>query len=213
MYWFILFRTFLDLHTIAIWSPTTLSKTLNHMDKIIQPISIELLSAFPLPRTLEALPPQILKDFAAQYDLVKGYVKLLPQYQDFESELHSIVQTQIKTLNEVIVLLDKYNENSAAITDNLRKMDELYKEFLNYETYQYQLMSSNFNQNFLKLKFAKLVNASDSESIDMVKLFNSDLEDKNLSAFLQLFRQKRKLYHLLKEKLNRWDEERISGLI
>lgn len=189
------------------------TQSLNHMDRTILPISIELLSAFPLPRTLEALPPQILRDFAAQYDLVKGYVKLLPQYQDFESELHNVVQSQIKTLNDVIILLDQYNENSAAITENLRKMDELYKEFLNYETYQYQLMSSNFNQNFLKLKFAKLVSASDAESIDTVKLFKAGLDDKNMTVFLQLFRQKRKLYHLLKEKLNRWDEERISGLI
>lgn len=183
------------------------------MDKIAQPLNIELLKAFPLPRTLEALPPHILQDFAKQYELVKGYVKLLPSYQQLETDLRTVVQAQVDTLNEVIGLLDEYRKNSNAISDNLKKMEQLYQEFLNYETYQYQLMSSNFNQNFLKLKFSKLASASNQESVDVVRSYRNDPEEKSLAAFLQQFRQSRKQYHLLKEKLNRWDEERISGLI
>lgn len=180
------------------------------MDQIAQPLNIELLRPFPLPRTLEALPAHILQELSSHYELVKGYTKLLQTYQDLETQLRSTVQTQISTLNKIIVLLDDYNENSAAISANIKKMELLYKEFMNYETYQYQLMSSNFNQNVLKLKYSKLVSASDAASLEVIKSHqNSD----NFSSLLQQFRQSRKEYHLLKEKLNRWDEERISGLI
>lgn len=181
------------------------------MDKTAQPLTIALLHAFPLPRTLEVLPPHVLQDFSRQYDLVKGYIKQLDAYTQTETNLRNIIHEQISTINKIIGLLDAYEKNSSAIASAISKMNELYKEFLNYETYQYQLLSSNFNQNFLKLKFSKLTSASDEESMNAVKEYRNsgDL----LLTFLQDFRQKRKLYHLLKEKLNRWDEERISGLI
>jgi len=142
---------------------------------------------------------------------VKGYIKQLDAYTQTETNLRNIIHEQISTINKIIGLLDAYEKNSSAIASAISKMNELYKEFLNYETYQYQLLSSNFNQNFLKLKFSKLTSASDEESMNAVKEYRNSGE--LLLNFLQDFRQKRKLYHLLKEKLNRWDEERISGLI
>lgn len=183
------------------------------MDQIAQPLNIELLQAFPLPRNLEILPPQVLHEFARLYELVKGYVKLVDSYHQLEAQLRDIIQAQIATINKVIALLDDYHANSDAIGANIKKMEALYQEFTNYETYQYQLMSSNFNQNFLKLRFAKLVTASDEASVSLVKDYKNSSEDRQLSTFLQEFRLARKNYHLLKEKQNRWDEERISGLI
>lgn len=181
------------------------------MDKIAQPINIELLNAFPLEKTLSVLPPHVLVEFSRLYDLVKGYVKQLPTYTQMEDNLRSIVQEQISTINKVIGLLEEYESNSVAIGAAISKMNELYKEFLNYETYQYQLMSSNFNQNFLKLKYSKLTAASEEDSMNTVKAYRDS--EGPLLSFLQDFRQKRKQYHLLREKMNRWEEERISGLI
>lgn len=183
------------------------------MEQIAQPLNIELLAAFPLPRTLEVLTPNVLEEFSRLYELVKGYVKLLPSYQQLEIDLRNIIEAQVVTINKIIDLLEDYNKNSAAINLNIKKMEELYKEFLNYETYQYQLMTSNFNQNFLKLKYSKLTASSDEDSMNIIRDYRSKSSDLSLPTFLQQFRQSRKQYHLLKEKLNRWDEERISGLI
>lgn len=181
------------------------------MDKIAHSINIELLEAFPLEKTLAVLPPNILVEFARHYELVKGYVKQLPAYTQMETNLRNVIQEQISTINKIIDLLKDYESNSAAISAAVAKMDALYKEFLDYETYQYQLMSSNFNQNFLKLKYSKLTASSDEASMNVLKEYRES--GGQLLTFLQDFRQKRKQYHLLKEKMNRWDEERISGLI
>lgn len=179
------------------------------MEQLEDPIAIEGLKPYPLARTLENLPPNLLEEFTQLYELVRGYTKSLQAYEKFEKHLVAIVEKQISTVNDIIVILQEYNGTSQAITGQIHTMEELYKEFINLETYQYQLLSSNFNQSFLKLKFSKLTSASDVASMELVHDHKKNPGD--LSTFLQDFKNKRKLYHLRQEKLNRWNEERISG--
>lgn len=73
-------------------------------------------------------------------------------------------------------------------------------------------MSSTFNEELLKHKFRKLIERNDEESRDLVKNINSsEVTDEQLVDTLELFKQSRKTYHFKKEKLNRWEEQRVSG--
>lgn len=80
------------------------------------------------------------------------------------------------------------------------------------------LSSSNFNQDNLKAKFKKLIEENNQESLDIVKNFNdrshgSEISDESFGTMIENFKNSRKLYHFRKEKLNRWEEERVSGFL
>lgn len=182
------------------------------MNQITKTLEIKELKPFPLDVSLGNLPSNLLQQFAELYELVKGYTRSLPAYQTFEADLIATIDAQISTINEIIALLEEYTAVSLTISGQVKTMEDIYKEFINLETYQYQLLSSNFNQNFLKLKFAKLTVASDADSVALVSDFRKS-PGKDLSSFLREFKDGRKLYHLRKEKLNRWNEERVGGFI
>lgn len=178
----------------------------------LRPTTIDELAPFPLPKQLENLPPQLLADFALLYELVRGFTLLLPQYREAEAKAVEEINQQVGMINEIIVLLEDYDGQSGRISQLLKTMDELYREFLNLETYQFQLLTSNFNQNFTRLKLTKLAAASDKEAVQLVRSHKS-ADESDLTALLLLFKEKRKQYHVRKEKLNRWEEDRVSGFI
>lgn len=179
---------------------------------LLRPVTIDTLAPFPLPKLLENLPPQLLADFSLLYELVRGFILLLPQYGEADARAVEAISQQVGLINEIIVVLQDYDTQSSRISLLLKTMDELYREFLNLETYQFQLLTSNFNQNFLRLKFTKLVGASDKEAMQLVRDRKTP-EDGELGPLLQQFKEKRKVYHVRREKLNRWDEDRVSGFI
>lgn len=179
---------------------------------LLQSTTIDTLTPFPLPKQLENLPPQLLADFSLLYELVRGFTLLLPQYAEAESKVVEAINVQVGVINEIIVLLEDYDSQSKQIAHLLKMMDELYREFLNLETYQFQLLTSNFNQNFLRLKLTKLATESDNEAAQLIRN-HKNANEADLTTLLQQFKEKRKHYHVRKEKLNRWEEDRVSGFI
>ena len=96
-----------------------------------------------------------------------------------------------------------------------KSINIIYQEFLNLETYQYQLLSNNFNQDILKLKFKKLLEKTNQDSLNIVKNYHEKGEstDDDFNNMIENFKESRKLYHSRKEKLYRWEEERVSGFV
>ena len=88
-------------------------------------------------------------------DLLQGYLKQLKAYQEKQleiidqlGELDNILENVIhkQLIKDYAALVDKINQQ-------IKSINIIYQEFLNLETYQYQLLSNNFNQDILKLKF------------------------------------------------------------
>lgn len=184
---------------------------------VVQPLTLQQLQPFPLPSQLNSLPPAIVQQFSELYELIRGYVKGLATYKKFELELVTRINEQIDRLNEILKLLENYRNVGDTIVEQINKINTLFNEFVSLETYQYQLLSSNFSQDFLKKKFVKLVEANNQESNQIITQFKSsgtgDLDNEEFRKFLADFKASRKTYHLRKEKLNRWNEERVSGFI
>lgn len=178
----------------------------------LQPLDIQRLKPFPLSRNLSVLPLQFLQEFLKLYDLVKGYAKSLTTYKEYDERLATTVNDLVEKLNGVIRLLEDYEKLGPTMAEQIKTIENLYEEFTSFEVFQYQLLSSNYNQNLLKLKFSKLTNQSDIASVSLVKDYRKNPEQ-DILYFLQDFKKSRKTYHVRKEKLNRWDEERISGFI
>lgn len=182
----------------------------------IQPLTLKTLEPFPLPKYLDSLPVSIIEQFIQLHSLVLGYIKQLPAYQKWNETILETLNWQITNLNEISSILKTYNGTGMLIKEKMAKLNSLYSEFINLETYQYQLLSSNFNQEFLKNKFHKVIVENDQESKKLVKEFKGSSSDDFENLFNNLikdFRSSRKTYHLRKEKLNRWNEERVSGFI
>ena len=185
------------------------------MDQI-QPLTLNELEPFPLPKYLDSLPVTIIEQFVEQHNLILGYIKQLPAYQKTNDTVIEALNWQITKLNEISSILETYTITGLRIKDQIAKLNSIYSEFINMETYQYQLLSSNFNPEFLKNKFHKVIMDNDRESKELVKKLkqgSSGVFVNSFDNFIKDFRSNRKAYHLRKEKLNRWNEERVSGFI
>lgn len=176
----------------------------------------ESLQALPLPKVLESLPINVLTEFAQLTDLVEGYMKGLPRYQEYCALLIKQLEEQIDKLKHINQDLTEYEATKEQIKEHINQLEALCQEFLNLQTYQYQLLTSNFNQNFLRQKLANMNQETDEKSRLIVRNLRTLLKedfDSSASDLLNEFRSSRKTYHLRKEKLYRWNEERVSGFI
>lgn len=178
-------------------------------------VTAEELKPFPLPQYLLVLPEIVLTEFSRLYDLVQGYIKSLPQFkQHFRVNVINELNVQVSQLNQCIDLLIQYNEISEKIKTRVDEVNGIYGEWINLETIQYQLLSSNFNQEVLKKRFEKLIAESEVKLVAEIKTFkNSGQSEADFNEFVENFRRERKVYHLRKEKFNRWNEERVTGFI
>lgn len=177
----------------------------------MEPLSVETLVPLKVPRQLDILPHSIKEQFLRLQDLVTGYIQSLDAYKEYHAQLAGAINQLIQKLNEVTDMINEYNETAGAIDGQLAKIRELHQEFINLETYHYQLLAANYNQTFLKNKFKKLVEQLDQESREISREASKDPQD--LESLLAKFRALRETYHLRREKLNRWDEERVTGFI
>ncbi|KAI3405657.2 hypothetical protein KGF56_001675 [Candida oxycetoniae] len=187
------------------------------LPQLIDLLKLETLEPFPLPNKLSSLPNSQFSEFTENRQLITGYISQLNNYKTKLDEIkttlaeisQAILKTQIRDY-----LIPRYQELILHITEQISKLTQLYNEFLNLETIQYQLLSSTFNLDTLKLKFKKMIEKNDSESIDIARGFDGGgSDDANMVKMLSEFRKSRKLYHFRKEKLNRWQEERVGGFM
>ncbi|KAI5960429.1 uncharacterized protein KGF55_004721 [Candida pseudojiufengensis] len=187
----------------------------------ITPLTIEELKLFPLPKQLNSLPNKSFEQFIENRDLIIDYMQGLETYQQKVNEIRQNLEFIVDNilLQKVkIESIPKYQKLIHKINNQIKTLNQLYNEFLNLETIQYQLISSNFNLETLKIKFKKLIEQNNQQSLEIVKEYNknkghNENDNDELNEMLINFRTSRKQYHFRKEKLNRWEEERVSGFI
>lgn len=179
----------------------------------LQPLTISTLRPFPLPKKLGTLPADVVSSLASLYELTKGFVMSLQTYKDHEEAVLRAIEKSVDSLNRIIELLDECAARTEQICALAKQLDLLYQEFLSLETYQYQLLSANYSTNTLKARFEKRTKEFDAKSIAVARSRRLDALASDLLLFLHTFKDARKEYHLRREKLNRWDEERVSRLI
>lgn len=173
------------------------------------PITVRDLNPFPLPKSLASLPDSVVQDFARLYELVKGFTQSLESYKTQEADVLKSLDEAIELINEITEKLQEQRSMREEIIALVTRLDDLYKDFLSLETYQYRLLGNNFNRNVLRTRFEKVMRQQDDHALDLISDYRRS--DGNMSEFLGEFRSSRKAYHMTREKLWRWDEERISG--
>ena len=188
--------------------------TLQDLTSLVDVLTIDELQPFPLPKSIESLPSKNIEEFISNNELVGGYIKSLKGYYDKRTEILDKLQLISTVQDTVSKLIHDYVELSQKMVEHIKSIQQMYQEFINLEVIQYQLLSSNFNQEFLiKNKFSKLIAANHQESIEVLKKLKEIASETDFNNSLAQFRASRKSYHLRKEKLNRWNEERVSGFI
>lgn len=178
---------------------------------MISELDIQQLKPYPLPKALSKLPIQFLDTFAKLYELTRGYIKSLNTYQTKEQELRGLMNQIVLLINTIIHSIEEHNHYAETIQSQIRELDILFKEFSVLETNQYQLLSANFNQSFLMAKYKNLLQQEDDRATLMTNEFHKG--HANMGEFLNDFRESRKIYHYRREKVTRWEEDRVSGFI
>ncbi|RCK65885.1 hypothetical protein Cantr_01559 [Candida viswanathii] len=185
-------------------------------------LTLDELKAFPLPRAVESLPTPYLEELTNHHDLLQGYIKQLEAYHAKQQEIVGHLSSLDDILENTIYkqLIRDYEGVIEKINQQIKSINIIYQEFINLETYQYQLLSSNYNQDNLRAKFKKLIEENNQESVEIVKSYGNDkgahgseASDESFNDMIEQFKNSRKLYHFRKEKLNRWEEERVSGFL
>ena len=206
--------------TTSIMTDIHLDQTRQKIPQPVKQLTFDELKAFPLPKAVETLPTSYLQDFSDNKQLLQGYIRQLEAYSTKQQEVVRTLQQADDILENVVYsqLIKDYEKVIDKINQQIKSINIIYQEFINLETYQYQLLSSNFNQDNLKAKFKKLIEENNQESLDIVKNFNdrshgSEISDESFGTMIENFKNSRKLYHFRKEKLNRWEEERVSGFL
>lgn len=161
-------------------------------------------------RDLVSLPKEYQKEFASLAQLIKGYVTSHETYREFTRRILLIIASIMRSMREIREMVNSYRAVSAVINKNINLLESLFKEYISFETIQYQLMSSNFNANALRLKMKKYVEAEASREPPTTG--SLDLQNIPMNICLKDFINRRKNHHLKCEKLHRWAEERVSGL-
>lgn len=156
------------------------------------------------------LTPEYKRYFLGLYDLIRGYALLSSDYRKLEEQLISLLDSFCETLMGTIHLLTDYNYYSTEIRNNINVLEKLYKNFIELQTHQFQLLSSNFNQSFLRLRIKKLIDQDDEATLDW---YRTQKKKEPVTGILEEFKAMRKTHHLRLEKLYRWQEERVSGPI
>lgn len=115
-------------------------------------------------------------------------------------------------------LIDEYRIITTKIKEQVGQIEAQHRDFLALQVAQHQLLLTFSPEFALKAKFKKFVEQSDVESQEVAsrcKTSSADGTDDDSILVLTLseFRHSRKRFHLRQEKLNRWNEERVSGLV
>ncbi|KAM3122456.1 hypothetical protein ACQ2H7_004368 [Candidozyma auris] len=156
------------------------------------------------------LTPEYKRYFLGSYDLIRGYALLSSDYRKLEEQLISLLDSFCETLMGTIHLLTDYNYYSTEIRNNINVLEKLYKNFIELQTHQFQLLSSNFNQSFLRSRIKKLIDQDDEATLDW---YRTQKKKEPVTGILEEFKAMRKTHHLRSEKLYRWQEERPSSFL
>ncbi|EGV65816.1 hypothetical protein CANTEDRAFT_112679 [Yamadazyma tenuis ATCC 10573] len=182
-------------------------------NRTVQPIVLTLRE---MPSDLSVLPAGIIDKLTQQHSIFLGFIKSQPQLQEYNSDTMAFLDSQIHTINQVIELVEEYTQTSERINELIKTIKNVYTEFTDLEMIQYKLLAENFNQDSLKAKFRKVIAAEDQESKAFIKEYtnqDTQVNSSRLDEMLESFKKSRKKYHLRSEKMNRWNEERVTGFI
>ncbi|PVH22592.1 hypothetical protein CXQ85_005164 [Candidozyma haemuli] len=165
-----------------------------------------------IPQEIKSLPEEYQSRIISSQNLLKGYVTSFSEYQEVEKVVACDLEGLISTLNDIIGMISSYKIVFQDIKRRLLLMNDLYKEFISLETYQYQLLSSSFHQSYLRLKFKESLDELQASTMSTCRQ-GASIPTNKVNSFLDEFTTSRRKYHLKQEKYNRWTEERVSGFV
>lgn len=154
----------------------------------------------PQTKEFDSLPSEIVNQLTEAQELI-GYIKSHDEYRNQFTLIITQIDNNITKVKQLVTLIKQYDTISDEINDLTKQVNDIYNKFVNNEIIQYKLLSTNFDSNFLKQKYTTMMNQ------DTIH-YNGDLE-----TTIKEFKSARKLYHLRREKINRWNEDRVTGFI
>lgn len=165
----------------------------------------------PISYDLRNLPDEYQVNFCKDHSLLFGYVASVRIYEDFREELLNLLGALEPKIKHLLVMIREYLNTSTRIHSQIILLDQTFKEFITLETYQFQLLASNFNQKVLRHKFRS--NTETEATSITVSGCENDSSMPTLLDSLHRFKASRKSHHLRQEKLHRWTDERVSGFV
>lgn len=172
----------------------------------------------PIPRVqlsddIKSLPTEQLKRLFNSVEVLKGYLITLNEKQLNQSvdELDSI----IRDIEHFIRTLGQLQSSKEEIN---RKLPEIQRLAQEWETKEVEMYSSlkRFGAENLYSLLSNSVVESKKLTNSISQSFIQDVEEHDeasIQSFIKSYRNERKLYYLRSEKLHRFNEDRIGGLL
>lgn len=159
-----------------------------------------------IPKLVQQLPNANLQSLINNPQLIVSFIYQSQEFIDYIELIISKIDDDSAKLSKIRTLISTYQAITQKVATQLKDLNSIYRQYTTLQTIQYQLLLS-FNQSYLKTRFTNHVESLNQKSLELIDPSDTDLK------FIAKFRQSRQEYHLQKEKLNRWNEERVSGFI
>lgn len=204
-----------ELHTFSLYTTQKLNLTLSSASYMVmnqsQNRTVSLLQS-PISLDIKNLPDEYQEYLFRNDDLLVGYILSLHRYSELENSLLESLEHLTQMIQQIQVMFHDYRSVTDRIQDQVHLLDNAFKEFLSLETYQYQLLASNYHQGSLKQRLKSNIEEYKTRSAGISMEFVNDSAN-SISHVLNNFKNNRKVHHLTQEKLYRWMEERVSGFV
>lgn len=154
--------------------------------------------------------PQITK-LLGSFNILKGYLATLVQ-KDVDNDVSELSEV-IGQINHYIKQLDQLESMKQQTEVSLNELDSLSSKWQAKEQEMYESLRRFNRDEVYKLVLSGVNDAKKlCESIEASFVMGHQHDDQSIQQFIQSCQRERKLYYQRKEKLQKLQENRVSGL-
>lgn len=162
---------------------------------------------------IRSLPTDQLLRLMESIDILKGYLIQLSEKELNQSA--SELDTIIGDIDHFIKSLSQLQTSKDALNKQLFELQRLVEEWESKEVAMYASLKKFGPENIYSL-LSSSVNESRKLTNSISQSFIQDVQEhdeSSIQSFIKSYRNERKLYYLRSEKLHRFNEDRIGGLL
>jgi hypothetical protein len=142
---------------------------------------------------------------------LKGLYEFTQSAEDIYKIQRKQALENIDKAKAILHTLESITELRSSTTEKLNNAKSLEKEWINQENEMYRSLQP-FSLPALQTRLDIATNEAESVSDTLVNSFLEDSNNSNVGDFVKNYRKERKSFHLRKERLERWKEERVARI-
>lgn len=153
----------------------------------------------------------VINELAGNTEALTGLAENRSEAEEKSAEQRDRAEKNIAQTQQIKDRLKEIESKREETSSNLESANNKYNDWLSVESEMYRAIQP-FSMPALQadLDYATTESESVSETLAASFLDGKDMSVDSVNEFIKSYRKERKTYHLRRERLNRWKEERVG---